>query len=106
MTGTLSQLPGELNLEMVDDNDLVFIINWNTDLTDYSFEANIVPKACEDEIEMIVTPIDLAVGTISVAITAESIADLSPSTNRWYLNWEINGYIRTVIAGSLVIRSR
>lgn len=105
----VTQLPGELNIDMTDDNDLVFAVNWGMDLTDYSFEANIVPQSCEGEIPMTVTVVDAALGKMNIAITAASILDLSPSVNRWYLNWTTpapDGYIRTVLAGALVLRKR
>jgi hypothetical protein len=104
-TETISQLPGKLNLNMVDDNDLVFSLNWGMDITDYSFEANIVSPQGE-EIPMVITIINAPEGIMNVGITAASIADISPSTSRWYLDWTHDGFIRTVIAGNLVLYPR
>jgi hypothetical protein len=108
-TNYVQQLPGTLNLEMVDDNDLVFSLNWNMDITDYVFEANIVPKNCETEIPMTVEIIDEVAGKVNVIITATSLADITPNTHSWYMNWTTPApeeYIRTVLAGALVLRSR
>lgn len=108
-TNYVSQVPGQLNLEMVDDNDLVFAIDWHMDITDYQFDANIVPKNCETEIPMTVTVVDEVAGTMNVAVTAASLADIQPATHNWYMNWTTpapDNYIRTVLAGVLVLRSR
>lgn len=108
-TNYVSQLPGLLNLEMVDDNDLTFSIDWHLDITGYSFDANIVPKNCETEIPIEIEIIDEVAGKMNLTITRTSILSLSPSTNRWYLNWTTpspDSYVRTVLAGALVLRSR
>lgn len=105
----ITQLPGELNIEMTEDNDLVFAINWDKDLTDYTFTANIVPKSCDTEIPMGIQITSASSGTMNVVISASSIADIVPSTNRWYMNWETpspESYLRTVLAGAFVVRSK
>lgn len=109
-TNYISQLPGELNIEMTDDNDLVFSIDWHMDLTDYEFDANIIPKDCEaDEIPMTVEVTSLTGGKMNITVTTASILDLTPSTNKWYLNWTTpapESYVRTVLAGAFVLRSK
>lgn len=102
----VSQLPGQLNLEMVDDNDMTFSIDWNMDITDYTFEANIVPKGSDIEVPMTITIINPEEGKMNVTITEASISAIPPSVNRWYLNWTIDGLVRTVMSGALVLRSR
>ena len=103
---SISQLSGELNLEMIDDNDLTFSINWHMDFTDYSFEANIIPKNGEAEIPMTVEVMNVTEGIINVTITSASILELLPSTHKWYLNWTIGGLVRTVLSGALIIHPR
>jgi hypothetical protein len=103
----LTQLPAEVNLEITDDNDLIFTVDWHMDISLYTFAANIIPAESEDEIAMTVTIVSAPVGTMTIKITRSSILDISPSTNRWYLNWtDSNGYVRTVLAGALVLRSK
>jgi len=106
MTNYVTQLPGELNIEMTDDNDLVFAVKWDFDISTYTFSANIIPKACEDEIPMGITIVNAPLGMMNVTISASSIADIAPSTNQWYMNWTVDGLIRTVLAGALVLRSK
>jgi len=101
---TISQMPEILNLNMVDDNDLVFSLDWGMDITDYSFEANIISK--DGLIPMTITIVDALNGLMNVAITSDSISEISPSTNRWYLDWTVDGYVRTVIHGTLVLYPR
>ena len=105
----IEQLAAELNLKMVDDNDLVFAIDWNMDITGYSWEANIIPDKIEDEIPMTVTVTNASSGLMNIAISASSIIDISPSTNDWYLNWTTpspDNYVRTVLAGKLILLSK
>jgi hypothetical protein len=103
----VSQLPGELNLEMVDDNDLVFTIDWGMDITDYTFTANIIPDKCESEIPMVVSIISASAGKMNVTIQMASIVDIAPSTNKWYMNWTTSAsLVRTVLAGVLALRAK
>lgn len=102
----ITQLPGEVNIEMTEDNDLIFAVAWDVDISTYTFTANIIPKSCENEIPMGITIINPTLGTMNVTISASSIVDLAPSTNKWYMNWTVGGLSRTVLAGALVLRSR
>lgn len=96
---TISQLPGKLNLYIVEDNDLVFSLNWGIDITDYSFSGNIVLE--DGTLEPLgITIINASEGLMNVAVVSE---DIAPDTYRWYLDWELDGNIRTVISGSLII---
>lgn len=108
-TNYLTQLPGELNLKMVDDNDFVFAVNWGMDITGYLWSANIVPESLEDEIAMGVVVTSASSGKMNIIISASSIADISPSTNDWYLNWTTpspDSYVRTVLSGKLVLLTK
>ena len=105
-TSYITQLPGELNIEMVDDNDLVFAINWNMNIAGYSFDANIIPKDGSAEIPMTVDVMDEALGLINVTITLASITALPAANHKWYLNWTMpapDNFVRTVLAGVLVL---
>jgi len=103
-TNYVSQMPGTVNLQMIDENDMTFSIDWNMDITDYTFEANIIPKDGSAEIPMDIDIINALEGKINITIEASSIEELEPSVHRWYLNWSVDGLIRTVISGALVLR--
>ena len=106
MANYITQLPGELNLDMMDDNDLTFAISWGMDISNYAFEANIIAKGCDTEIPMGITITSPTEGKMNITISASSIAALPPSTNnRWYLNWILDGKVRTVLSGALILRS-
>jgi len=105
-TSYITQLPGELNIEMVDDNDLVFATNWNMDLTDYIFDAYIIPKDGSDEIAIDVDVVNPTLGLVNITIPETAVADLLPGVHSWYLNWTMpapDNYIRTVLAGVLAL---
>jgi len=103
---TVQQMPGEVNIKMIDDNDFIFHAKWEIDITDYQFKARIIPSNGEEEIPMLVNVTNPQEGEMNITITSQSILDISPSTNRWYLDWTVNGLIRTVITGALVLRPR
>ena len=108
-TNYITQLPGEVNIEMVDDNDLVFAVNWNMDLTDYSFDAYINPKDGSDEIAIDVDVTNPTLGLMNITIPETAVEDLLPAVHGWYLNWTTpapDNYVRTVLAGSLALRSK
>jgi len=103
---TIQQMPGEVNIKMIDDNDMTFFVKWEMDITNYQFLARIIPSNGEEEIPMLINITNPTEGEMNITITSSSISELSPSTNKWYLNWTVNGLVRTVITGALVLRPR
>ena len=102
--GLVSQLPGEFDIKMVIGNDLSLAIQWNLDITGYTFEAYIEPKNQAEDI-----PIDLEItsassGKMNMIISASSTVNLPASTNEWYMNWtSSSGLKRTILAGNLTL---
>lgn len=105
-TESIKQLPAKVNIHMIDDNDMSFFVKWNMDITNYQFEANIIPSTGGAEIPMIVSITNALEGEMKITITALSVDEITPSTNRWYLNWTVDGLLRTVASGALVLRPR
>ena len=108
-TGVLEQLPGMVNIKMVDDNDLVFGVDWDIDITGYLWEAYIIPEDGSDEIGLGTEVTSASAGKMNVIISASSIADISPSVNNWYLNWTTpapDSYVRTVLNGKIALYSK
>ena len=63
----------------------------------------------DGKIPMTVDVIDASSGKMNIIVTADSLADIQPSVNKWYLNWTTpspDNYIRTVLAGAFVLISR
>lgn len=106
LSNTVQQIPGKVNIAMIDDNDLTFFVKWGIDITNYTFKARIIPSNGGEEIPMLVNITNPTEGEMYITITSSSILDMSPSTNKWYLDWTVNGLVRTVVAGALVIRPR
>jgi len=91
---------------MIDDNDLTFFVKWGIDITNYTFKARIIPSTGGAEIPMLVSVTNPTEGEMNITITSLSISAITPSTNKWYLDWTVNGLVRTVVAGALVLRPR
>ena len=112
----VTQVPGELNIEMVKGNDLVFSIEWqytyqdnvfNMDLTDYTFNAYVIPEDGSSEIEVTVDVTNYSLGQMNIIITENDLINLLPAKHGWYMNWTTpapNSYVQTVLAGVLVLR--
>jgi len=108
-TNYITQLPGELNINMVDDNDLVFSVNWNMDINNYVFTGSIIPEDGTAEIPMVVDIIDPDLGLINVTVTVASILNLLPGVHSWYLDWTTpapDNFVRTVLAGVFALRAK
>lgn len=108
-TCDLEQLPGMVNIKMVDDNDFVFAIDWDIDITGYSWAAYIIPDNGDPEIPLGTEVINASDGTMNVIISSSSIADISPSINNWYLDWTTpapDNYVRTVLNGKIRLFSK
>jgi hypothetical protein len=103
------QVPGELNIEMVDDNDLVFSIDWGIDLTGYIFNAYIIPNDGSDEIAISVVVYSYSLGQMNVIIPETALVSLLPGVHSWYMNWTTpapDNYIQTILAGVLALRPK
>lgn len=104
---SLEQLPGTLPIVMVDGNDFVFALNWNSDMTGYSFVANIYPiGVTTTAIPITVTVVNVALGTYTITITKTSIASLPKNVaHKWRLDWTTPSpaLTRTVLAGSFTV---
>ena len=102
----LTQLPGDLPIEMILGNDFSFKVDWGKDMTDYTFAGWIEPVGGTN-IPITITPIDITLGTYTFTITKASIATIPVDTdNKWRLDRTTPSpasLTRTVISGTFKV---
>ncbi len=101
----LKQQCGVLNISIYKDNTRNVELDWNIDLTLYTFSAKVVNASTGALIvEIPVVVVDLALGKITLEID-DAVALATPvGTYKWDLNWvDPDGFKRTVLAGAYVV---
>ena len=118
---TFSIVPETLDLVACKDNDFAFMVNFDIDLTGYTFTAAVFaitrtvnssyPGGFDsqgaDVESFAITYTDLANGELSLALTETQTSAISETgTYRWYLRGVAPGTItRTYISGSFTVRT-
>jgi len=99
---TYTQVPGLLNIKGVVGADFSCNLDFNVSLVGYTFDAGIVLQEYPTKrIQAItVTVTDAANGLLSLGLTEAETTAVGPISNKkWYLNWELGGVKKTIIAG-------
>jgi len=113
---TYSVLPDTLNLVFVQGDELSVLLDFDIDLTGYTFEAKIIKVLVleggnvlqyEDEVSFTQTPVDLSEGTINLSLQENQTAALDLNVPyRWFMRWVAPGTItRTVLSGTVSVVS-
>jgi len=97
---TTDQLPDRLDVRMVAGDDFSFTLDFDIDLTGYTFEA----KRGADAIT--VTGTDLAGGALTVSVTDTQSASWVRGRQGWWLAGTVGGITRTYVAGIWELRPR
>lgn len=98
-----TQIPGELNIITARDDDFLFFLDFDIDLTGYSFVSKIITAVTNTPISMTVDNVDLADGKISIALDATKMSKLALAEHHWYLDWSVSGKTRRVLAGTFTL---
>ena len=94
------QLPGELNIKTSISDDLSILLDFDIDLTGYTFTANMLKAGTETATALTVTNTSLPSGQITISTTNTTLATLGSGIHRWYLKWINPSTIdRKVLAG-------
>jgi len=95
-----TQTPAELNLTATHNDDFDFNLDFNIDLTGYTFSAKVVTVSTKVLVPMTVTQTDLGLGKIALGIDTLALAALETSNrHHWYLEWTVGGKPRKILAG-------
>ena len=94
------QEPAKLDLTATHNDDFDFNLDFNIDLTGYTFSAQVVTVSTNVLVPMTVTEVDLGLGQIALGIDTAVLATLETSNkHHWYLQWTVGGKPRKILAG-------
>lgn len=113
---TFTQLPDSLDFVFVQGDELNVLLDFDQDLTGYTFETRIIKVlsvaggdviSFEDTVSFTQTPIDLSLGQINLSLNETQTAALELGTPyRWFFRWVAPGVVtRTVLSGTVTARS-
>jgi hypothetical protein len=118
----VSQLPGDLTIQLVAGDEMSFTLDFDIDLTNYTFSAGVyvasssgfqgggngvVTTAGATAITPTITVSNAASGIITWNVGETQTASLAPGIKyRHYVRWVAPGSItRTVVSGDLVVKA-
>ena len=93
----VKQLPAEVNLEIVAGDDWSRLVDFNINLTGYTFVA-----ITSTGVVITVTNTDLTNGQITLSMSDATTA-LLKNGSTWYLAWTIGGLTRKVFEGNVSV---
>lgn len=100
----IEQTPGELNFKISLGDDFSYLLDFDVNLTGYTFAAAVVKKDGTEQ-AITITETDLAAGKITISLTDAQITALLTDARRWYLTWTVAAASRRILAGGFEIVS-
>jgi len=95
-----SQTPGELNIESVVGTDFLCSLNFDTNISAYSFDAGIILKEYPSQIVFPITTSKSGSNIVNLSLTQIQSSEIGVISNRkWFLNWTKDGIKQTIISG-------
>jgi len=102
---TITQLPGVLDIEVGLGDDLSLLLDWDINLTGYTFEGKISKAGTGTITDITIINTDLAAGKITLILTDTQILALGAEVHGWYLRWTVSDNSRRVLTGAFTIKS-
>ena len=97
---TFSQTPGELNIESVVGTDFLCSLNFDTDISLYTFNAGIILNEFPSQNIFPITATKSGSNIVNLSLTQIQTAQIGAISNKkWYLNWTKDGIKQTIISG-------
>ncbi len=105
-TTTFSQLPGTLNVDIVQGDDVAFTIDFDVNMTGYLVASEIRSTISHAVVATPTTTLSApATGIVVVTMTDTQTSSLPVGTYRWALSWETPaGDNRMVLSGIWEVR--
>jgi len=94
MTTTYEQLPAVRNINAVAGDDLSISLDFDVDLTGYTFWAAIGNQTPT------IAVVSATLGTMTLSLTKAQTSAIGVSKVHWYFGWTAGGKERTVLAGN------
>lgn len=108
MSEPFNLVPGKLNINAVAGDDFSVLLDFNVDLTGYTFDSKILldNQVANRYQAMTITNTNLSLGRITLSLTDTQTAAIGPIANRkWFISWSQGGDIRTVLSGTFTLNS-
>ena len=98
----VTQIPGTVDLEIAQGNDMSFLFTFDIDLTGYTFEAK-VDEADESETVITVVETDLSAGKVTITMASSLSSLISVATHNWFLDRTNVGSRERLLAGDFEV---
>lgn len=101
--------PGILNVTKVFRDGLFMELDFNLDLSEYTFAASVINAVTKAETTITVTPIDLAAGQLKLTMTPETASAVPVGKHTWAFRWTPpgpvppEGTLRTILGGTFEV---
>lgn len=101
--------PGILNVTKVFRDGLFMELDFNLDLSEYTFAASVINAVTKAETTITVTPIDLAAGQLNLTMTPETASAVPVGKHTWAFRWTPpgpvppEGTLRTILGGTFEV---
>jgi hypothetical protein len=99
----LNQLAGDLYLKLNKGDSLTLNLDFDIDLTGFTFDSKLYNKNKTIDIDLTVTAVNLALGQINVTLTTTDSDTLTEGNYEWYLAGTISSTRRTYLAGCVEV---
>ena len=98
----VTQIPGRLDIQLAQGDDMSLLVDFDIDLTGYTFESKVV-EADETETVITVVETDLSTGKITITLSDTDSALISAAKHSWFLDRTNAGNQRRQLAGNFEV---
>jgi hypothetical protein len=98
-----TQIPGLLNIVATHDDDFEFNLDFDINLSGYTFSAKIISISTNTPVSLSISPVDLSLGKITISLDKTAISALAVAQHHWYFDWVYGGKTRRILAGTFSI---
>ena len=97
----LNLIPGELNITIASRDDMPILLDFDIDLSAYTFVSAVTHEGTSTTIT--VTNTDLSAGQVTISLTDAQLAVIGQGTHKWYLKWNDGTNDFVALAGSFKV---
>jgi hypothetical protein len=98
-----TQTPGILNITATHGDDFSFALDFDINLTGYTFSSKVITIATNALVTLTVTSVDLPTGKLTLSMPKATLTTLESATHHWYLDWTVGLTSRRVLAGTFKV---
>jgi hypothetical protein len=100
-----NQVPGELNITVGLGDDLTLTLDFDIDLTGYTFSASVVSEFDGQATAFTYTAVNLSTGRFQISLTDTQVSALGKAIHKWYLIGTVGTVSRRYLAGAFEIKA-